>query len=78
MTAISAHSNSSLDLGFGDLCRYYYRALREENEDYTAHNVKDDKCCLCYSIGYYSSLQPLWLSVGKVTNMSSLTWRRCS
>ena len=31
-------------LGFGDLCRYFYGALRVDFEDYTAHNVKDKDC----------------------------------
>ena len=43
-----AVSSSSLQqtpaLGFGDLCRYFYRALREDFEDYTAHNVMDKDC----------------------------------
>ena len=31
-------------LGFGNLCRYFYKALRDDFEDYTAHNVKDKEC----------------------------------
>ena len=26
-------------LGFGDLCRYFYRALKDDFDDYTAHTV---------------------------------------
>ena len=29
------------NIGFGDLCRYFYRSLREDNEDDYAHEV----CC---------------------------------
>ena len=29
-------------LGFGDLCRYFYRALKENFDDNTAHNVSEE------------------------------------
>ena len=27
------------ELGFGDLCRFYYRTMRADKDDYTSHNV---------------------------------------
>ena len=35
----STSAQATQALGFGDLCRYFYRALKENFEDYTAHNV---------------------------------------
>ena len=46
-------ARSSPDLGFGDLCRYFYRALREDFEDYIAHNVMDHYCEDFDCIGYF-------------------------
>ena len=40
-------------LGFGDLCRYFYRALREDFEDYTAHNVMDKDGDMFDYIGHF-------------------------
>ena len=31
-------------LGFGDLCRHFYRALKDDFDDYTAHTVIDYYC----------------------------------
>ena len=49
----SEDAKNSLDLGFGDLCRYFYRALREDFEDYIAHNVMDNDCWNFDCIGYF-------------------------
>lgn len=46
-------AKSSPDLGFGDLCRYFYRALREDFEEYIAHNVMEIDCQDFYCIGYF-------------------------
>merc|ERR1711915_485113 len=32
-------SDTSSTLGFGDLCRYFYRTLKTDHEDYVAHNL---------------------------------------
>ena len=39
--APSTSAQTPLALGFGDLCRHFYRALKDDFEDYTAHNVTD-------------------------------------
>ena len=46
-TALNSNNNNnatSTTLGYGDLCRFYYRALRAHCEDYLAHNVMDLLC----------------------------------
>ena len=38
----STSAEATQALGFGDLCRYFYRALKEDFEDYAAHNVTEE------------------------------------
>ena len=37
----STSAQATQPLGYGDLCRYFYRALKEDFEDYVAHNVSE-------------------------------------
>jgi hypothetical protein len=37
--AESSEPDEKKELGFGDLCRFYHRAMRADRDDYTAHNV---------------------------------------
>jgi len=53
ITAQNGEAKFSPDLGFGDLCRYFYRALREDCEDYAAHNVMDNDIEDIFCIGYF-------------------------
>ena len=53
LTSSQNEDARSPDLGFGDLCRYFYRALREDFEDYIAHNVMDHYCEDFDCIGYF-------------------------
>ena len=48
----STSAQASQALGFGDLCRYFYRALKDDFEDYTAHNVSETAFSRNNLIGY--------------------------
>ena len=48
----STSAEATQALGFGDLCRYFYRALKEDFEDYAAHNVSEKGFCGNDLIGY--------------------------
>ena len=49
----SGQPASTSALGFGDLCRYFYRTLKEDSEDYTAHDVMDKDFLAFVCIGYF-------------------------
>ena len=48
----STSAQATQALGFGDLCRYFYRALKEDFEDYNAHNVSEKGFSGNYFIAY--------------------------
>ena len=49
----SGQPTSTSALGFGDLCRYFYRTLKEDSEDYAVHDVMDKYCLAFVCIGYF-------------------------
>ena len=63
MTSIRSYGTDIKDsdtfstLGFGDLCRYFYRTLKTDHEDYVAHNVCDE---IVLDIPYISFLLVGW------------------